>query len=788
MGGTLGAYSSSGASGGLHSSRWREGERSIIRQLSVFSIIGLSCIAASLAVYPAGGAISAIVASALVLYGFRLSSRLCGDLVIASVGDGSGSCASVEAIEALRDETWKQHDTEARLRELLDAQSDIICRRDGEGRVTFVNRAFCRCFGVEEQDVLATKFRLPHAPGEEQAEEIGSDDREQRVPPGVRGGSQIVCLNTVAGARWFEWERHILSTGTGDAPEIQEVGRDITKYRVYAHKITDARAKADAAAAAKSRFLASVSHEIRTPMNGIMGMTGLLLETEQTPEQINYCQAIDQSARTLLGLIDEILDFSKIEAGKLELRREPFALCDSIQNTVELLAPKAHEKGLEIAWTVDSKLPSLLVGDQVRVRQILLNLLSNALRFTDQGGVLVSLSLITANRDAARVALQVTDTGIGMSPDELDGIFNEFEQAQSQPQQRRGGTGLGLAISRQLALAMGGDIKAVSSKGRGTTFTVELQLDMVEGAQALGSKMVQSETAGHVLLAFDRTIERRALAQSLRSFGITVTEVASPADHAPLHAASDNKKPIDLIIVDADCDPLLAGSCLEEAKRLASGAPVRGIILINALARASLDPFRMQGFDAYLVRPVRPSALLRQLSSEPGAETDGHPGEAHQPDLKSSQDFSGLHVLIAEDNEINALLARTLLEKMGCSFVMAGDGQEAVDAVRRSFEGLGREFDLILMDMQMPKMDGLAATAAIHDLARQLGYAREQIPAVIAITANAFEEDRAAYLDAGLDDYMSKPFERSELEQTLIKWCVERSSNHCRPMSDKASA
>ncbi|CAN0354903.1 unnamed protein product, partial [Phaeothamnion confervicola] len=331
-------------------------------------------------------------------------------------------------------------------------------------------------------------------------------------------------VETADGRRWLAFEEHRvpgLSPGkdevsAGRADEVQLVATDVTEARAAAALLASARDQAQAADRAKSRFLAAMSHEIRTPMNGIMGMASLLGDTGLSSEQRTYLGAIDQSASTLLLLIDEILDFSKIEAGKLVLAAEPFALDACVQGAVELLAPAAHEKGLELAWTVPPELPSALVGDQARVRQIVLNLVGNAVKYTDRGGVLVTVEHAMRDDGAAQISIRVKDTGIGLTREAMDRLFSEFNQGDAENALRRGGTGLGLAISRRLARAMDGDVTVTSEPGRGATFTADLVLPVGPGARAVLEKVGSGKAAGHVLLALDNRIERRALSTCLR--------------------------------------------------------------------------------------------------------------------------------------------------------------------------------------------------------------------------------------------------------------------------------
>ena len=522
-----------------------------------------------------------------------------------------------------------------------------------------------------------------------------------------------------------------------------------------------------------------MSHEIRTPMNGILGMASLLLETPQTPEQSTYAQAIDQSARTLLALIDEILDFSKIEAGKLELAEEPFALEACVQGAVELLALRAHAKGLEMAWSVSPHLPRLLFGDEARVRQILLNLLSNAVKFTDAGGVSVEVgpSAEPCNEPGC-VAIEITveDTGIGLSPDDMRRLFTEFEQADAAVRRADGGTGLGLAISMQLARAMRGGIRVASTLGKGSTFTACLALPPVElGADHAGSDPIGEGV--RVLLAFDRPLERRALGYALASAGVATTEVEFAKAEAVLEAAVAEGSPFDRLVIDGAEGPGAAGSLLAKARQLNGQAKVRGIVLVNVLARANLAEFRAAGFDAYLVRPVRPASLMLHLGfGRPLGPPPAVSNESAVPAPPQAGWTCARRVLLAEDNEINALLAKRVLEKCGCEYVAVGNGAEAVAAVGKVLRGETRGFDLILMDIFMPQLDGLEAARAIKKLYAGVPPGTGA-PPIVALTANAFAEDKQRYLEAGMDDYLAKPFDKAGLEAVLHRWFGDHGGN-----------
>ena len=722
---------------------------------------------------PGAAGVFAILGLALGLFSIHLSVLTRGaersQAESASVG---GVASRLERrLEYLQDLQWELKDNESRYRGLLDTQEDMILRRDDVGRLTFANKAFLGKFALAADDVLDKPFRLDVIESDG-PEPLSTTDEVRR-----RRFTQQVA--TVAGPRWIEWEEQLVPASDGSSLEVQSVGRDITLQRQVEMQLAEARDQAEAANRAKSRFLAAMSHEIRTPMNGILGMASLLIETTQTPEQQTYARAIDQSARTLLALIDEILDFSKIEAGKLELTEAPFAIETCVQGAVELLAPRAHEKGLEMAWSVDPQLPKLVSGDEARVRQILLNLLSNAVKFTDTGGVCVGASgKSEPDSDAVRVEIVVEDTGIGLSHDDMQGLFAEFEQADAAVRRRTGGTGLGLAISMQLARAMGGEIRVLSALGKGSTFTVDVLLKRVKAAASeIPERAVE---AGHVLLAFDRPLERRALSYALSCAGVPTVEADFTAAEFALETAIRRGEPFDRIVIDGSEGAASAGRLLAKARDLIPQRKVRGIVLVNVLARARLSEFRAAGFDAYLVRPVRPASMMMQLGLHHPLYT-GDASTAEQASGEPSQSGAAdarRRVLLAEDNEINALLAKRVLEKCGVDYVAVDNGEEAVAAVREVLAGSAPPLDLVLMDIFMPKLDGIEAARIIRGLYADAAADNGAVPPIVALTASAFAEDKKRYLEAGMDDYLAKPFDKASLEAVLKRWFGRRADGN----------
>lgn len=669
------------------------------------------------------------------------------------------------SLESLKDLQWEVREREARYRDLLDHQGDVILRRDADGRLSFVNDAFCRTFGTPREAALGQIFELP----------ILSSDITTAARTGGGRHSRVVEISTVAGPRWFVWEDFAIADEAGGVSEVQSVGRDITEQRAAQLELAQARDDAMIASDSKSRFLASVSHEIRTPMNGILGMTGLLLDTDLSPEQRTYARAISTSAKTLLSLIDEVLDFSKIEAGKLELRTAPFDVADAAQNVVELLAPRARDKGLEIGWFAAPELPKTVIGDEMRVRQILMNLLGNAIKFTDQGGVALTVDLVPGapQQGCATLRFAVRDTGPGVPPEALNRIFSEFEQADQGRARRHGGTGLGLAISKRLVDEMGGSIGVTSVPGAGATFTADLPFQTPPQGEQVGAAWPKPPKNERVLIALEGSIEAALVGDLLLAMGVSVARIkAKDAAHAVEEAVSKGT-PFTALLADASSFEAGANrlpALMDAAEQ--DGVQPRAVIVIDPSERAEMPKFRAAGYHGYLVRPIRPLSALTQLFDAGQREhTDGAnaPLALPAPAPGHAAGLGRLSVLLAEDNDINALLARTILEKAGACVVRARNGADAIAQARDALAA-AKGFDLVLMDIHMPGMDGLTAARGIRALYPEGTRPGKGRPPIVALTANAFAEDRTAYLAAGLDDYLAKPFERKDLAALLANW------------------
>ncbi len=496
---------------------------------------------------------------------------------------------------------------------------------------------------------------------------------------------------------------------------------------------------------AKLRFLATMSHEMRTPLNGILGMSGLLLDSELEPSQRTYVDAIHESGSTLLTLINDILDYSKIAADKLEIDAAPVNLRGVVQGVAELLSPRATQKGVEIASFVSPAIPEAVIGDEMRLRQILLNLAGNAVKFTERGGVCIEVHRLDAAADGdCRFRIDVRDTGVGIDENDLKLIFQEFAQAESGRAQRSEGTGLGLAIVRRLVEAMGGEVRVESRLGQGSVFSAQLTLKIDNAATESLPPLRNGDIA--VLVASRSQTIQRFLKLQLQSSGAHNIIEAGSALQA---AAALARHPKAVLICDLDI-------AVEGGQRLAGSAGAAYVMLTPA-TRGRIDGFKRMGFGGYLMKPIRATTLIAILN-----ETADLQPQRRRNDRVPHSSLAGpsaLKILIAEDNKINALLIRSLVERRGHSAEVAENGHQVVEFIS------AKPFDLILMDMHMPTLDGVAATRKV----RALGGPVSETP-IIALTASSEAKDRQRCLDAGMDDFVTKPIDPDELDAALDRW------------------
>ena len=490
------------------------------------------------------------------------------------------------------------------------------------------------------------------------------------------------------------------------------------------------RPDADETARAKTMLFATLSHEIRTPLNGIIGMAGLLGMSELTSAQRSWLGSVQDSGQHLLGLLNDILDYAKLESGKIDLETVNFDPVHTLQSIAEICSPRAHEKGLDIMVAIGKNIPKKVSGDDGRLRQIILNLASNAVKFTHEGGIVLRIDV----RNSEHLCFCVEDSGIGVPQDKIETIFDEFAQADSSHTRQYGGTGLGLAIVKRLSKAMGGDVKIMQNPRGGTIFSVELPFKTVEPATNeynFKNKKIAIATKSDVL--YD------VLSCNLGVYGANVIRFNSTKD----------LRGVKTILLDDGFESDAIDTILK--------GPPPCIAMIGQEKRELIETYREKGAFGYLIKPLRLGSLLERVKLALDNIVDDMIEVSNDERADNTKKLSGVRVLLAEDNRINALLAKSLLERMGCDVVTVGNGEEAVQSVQTT------PYDLVFMDFHMPVMDGLAATQQI----RALGL--KALP-IIALTAAAMEEDRRACSAAGMDDFITKPLELNALEAVLQKW------------------
>jgi PAS domain S-box-containing protein len=688
------------------------------------------------------------------------------------LGVGLVSLAAVGCITDARGRYRAEHslrESEARFRSLCASSPIGIFCWDEAGRCTYLNHKWQAISGRSPAESM----------GDDWQDAIHPDDRAKTrwtvdVRDGIMHFPDVRLVRADGETRWIEARATRLLSTDGQVTGYVGTFEDITDRKRVENELRATKEAAEIASQAKSEFLANMSHEIRTPMNGIIGMTELALETELTSEQREYLETVKSSADGLLTVINDILDFSKIEAGKLDLDPVEFQLSDVIADALKPQAPRAHSKGVELAYSVDARVPDRLIGDSSRLRQILVNLVGNAMKFTDHGEVVVSVDLDRSDQDSAtqleptdgpgtvHLLITVRDTGIGIEQAKLATIFDAFTQADGSTSRKYGGTGLGLTITRRLVEMMGGRISAESEPGRGAAFRCAMPFRVAPadaGARPVPLTYLEGLPA---LIVDDNDTNRRILQGMLQGWQMRPVIAESGAvGLARLRDAFRAGHPFALVLLDAIMPGVDGFEFLEELRHDSSLNRTSVLMLSSATQREAVVRSRELGVAAYLHKPVRRSELFDAIANALAAGAAPLLASARsrtvcRPKLSGSPGTS-LKILVAEDNEINQRVVLGMLTKSGHKVSLASDGQQALAALAKS------TFDILIMDLHMPVMDGFKAIAAIRQQEADSGAHLH----AIALTANAMKGDRERCLQAGFDDYIAKPVTSQQLENAV---------------------
>jgi PAS domain S-box-containing protein len=647
--------------------------------------------------------------------------------------------------------------SEEKHRTVIDNIEDGYYEIDRSGRFSVFNDSFRIITGYASKQLYQLDYRRLLTPAETE-KVLGAFEKVSRTGKAIKDLGFVIVRKDGA-LRWVETSVSPISGADGKPDGYRGILRDVTRRR-QAEALQQEKMAAEAASRSKSEFLANMSHEIRTPLNAIIGLVELLLESSLSREQREDLKVVQSAAYALLSVINDILDFSKIEAGKLELERSPFNLRDFLGEALKILAVKAHEKKLELAYRVAPDVPDRLIGDHHRFRQVLLNLIGNALKFTDSGEIIVFAQCKSLDGNRLMLHVAVRDTGVGIATGKQALIFEAFRQADGSTTRKYGGTGLGLAVSAQLVNLMGGQIGVKSVLGKGSLFHFTIAFDVVAKGVDIPEMPEEISLSGlRILVVDDNATNLKILCEMLSSWKMIPQPAASAAAGASLLGKADKRGVgFNLALIDSDLSDSDALTLVRQIKDRAGDA-TRIVVMLTTTTAKATDRFTELGVAAMVTKPVRPSdlldAIINALSMVPMPVEKRIDGNG----CGRGRALPSLTILVAEDTPFNQKYIRRLLDNWHCRATIVDNGRLAIDALST------QKFDLVLMDVQMPQMDGLTATARIRDQEKKTG---RHVP-IIAMTAHAMRGDRERCLEAGMDDYVSKPISSSTLLEAICR-------------------